>query len=112
MMDRSRVQTARDVTQVKACVSSCIDKHAPILLSNPADALRRIVPCVQECVKPRPDPALMAACVAEKKVCMDKAKDSYSADAKTCTDEGNKCIGNLLPHPHMTVRAAEPERGS
>ena len=105
MVERSKVRTVGDVTHIKACVNSCIDKHAPILLTNPAAAIRTIVPCVQECVRPKPDPALMAACVAEKKACMDKAKDSYSAEAKTCTDEGNKCIGNLLPH-HLTVKAA------
>ena len=105
MIERSRVQTVGNATHIKACVNNCIDKHAPILLSNPGEAARRIVPCVQECVRPKPDPALMAACVAEKKVCMDKAKDSYSAEAKTCTDERNKSIGNLLPHT-LTVKAA------
>ena len=97
MPERTRVQTAGYPNKVSACTSSCINKHAPLLITHQAGAVRTIVSCVQQCIKPKPDPALVAKCAAEQKACAQKARTKYAQDTKECRAEEYRCQGHEVP---------------
>lgn len=91
-----KVRVIGDVTHVKACVSSCIDKHAPIIIANPRAAVGAISGCVQRCIKPKPNPLELAACAKAQRECMAEVKEGVDAAAKGCNVKRDECINAIV----------------